>query len=316
MHRINLNRARFELRLVPVTPLLIKSGDKGASLLHPERPDLMFVRTERGGEEETVYIPGSSLKGVVRSSAERILRSLDPGWSCDPMDQQSRCMKDASRKGDDLQRGGDALRMAQVYRLLCLACRTFGSQAMGSRVSFADAYPPALLLAQTNATEARSGVSIDRKTGGPAARKLFQYEVVTAGGFDTEILIANYELWQLALIGLVLREIQEGFVRLGSAKSRGLGRVTVEFRRLVIDQMRESGGRVAGVGALIPALREPYRLLESEPLSGVKAPEPSALGQRFDLRGKEVDQVLNLLLGRPWQQLCERAHHEASSARR
>jgi len=317
MHRILLNRARLRFRLVPETPLLIKTGDKGATLLHPERPDMMFVRTERGGAGETVYIPGASLKGVVRSTAERILRSLSLAFACDPLDQGVRCTKEAGRLADDAQHLGDPRHTARVYRLLCRACRTFGSQALGSRVQFADAYPPAGLLAQANATETRSGVAIDRRTGAAAKGKLYNYEVVTGGAFDATVLMTNYELWQLALLGLALREMQEGFVRLGSARSRGLGRMSLTFQELTIDQVPRATA-IAGVAVLAPELRESYGLHEQAPLSdAAAAPTTGALGPRFQFGGDrkdahhEVESMLTLLLGEPWKKLCAEARDAA-----
>lgn len=299
MHKATFNQARVSFRLRPLTPLLIKSGDKGAALLHPERPDMMFVRTNRGGAE-TVYLPGASLKGVVRSTAERVLRSLRPAWACDPLDQRSPCA--------NLQRETDT---AQIYRGQCRACRTFGSLALSSRALFADAYPgdPAAREA-ANQTEVRSGVAIDRKTGGPAQGKLYEYEVVTGGSFDSEIVLRNYELWQLGLLFLALQELGEGFVRVGSARSRGLGRVAVTFREVLIDQClgqgRRGAGRIAGAAALGPAdLARAYGLLAA---SDDRLPDkfkaaPGALGERFKLSEKEIPDLIEQLHAAPWQGL-------------
>jgi CRISPR-associated RAMP protein (TIGR02581 family) len=314
MHKMTLNRARLDLRITPVTPLLVKSGDKGATLLHPERPDLMCVRT-RDALGETVYVPGSSIKGVIRSASERVLRSLGVDC-CDPMDQTNRCHKEASELGDDITRDkrerGEAHPMGKVFKKLCFACRTFGSQAAGSRVFFADAYPPAdpESRRRTNQTETRSGVSIDRQTGGPSAGKLFELEVVTGGAFDTSIHLSNYELWQLALLAIVLRDVSEGFVRFGSAKSRGLGRVDLRLTRLLVDQMPPPDDRkgLAGIGALRPDIAAAYGLIERDVLDVETEPAAGAIGQRFDWNGHEtIDGVFSRLLGKPWERLCGEA---------
>jgi len=313
MHKAALNRARLDLRLIPAGPLCVKSGDQAIGLLRPELPDLMCVRTRRNGRH-TVYVPGASLKGVVRSSAERVLRSLGLAC-CDPLSHTGPCQRDASRLGDEVaRRGGEGPHpMAGVYRMVCLACRTFGSQALASRVSFADAYPPEdepELFERANQTESRSGVSIDRRTGGPARGKLFEQETVTGGAFDTTIHLGNFELWQLGLVGLVLRELDDGFVRLGSAKSRGFGQVRVELRSLRIDQL--PGGRsgietLAGVGALASDWRDAYGLLEDQPMAGGPTPRPGALGLRFDWMGQQsVGDLLDALLDAPWSALVER----------
>lgn len=312
MHKATWNQARISLRLRPLAPLLIKSGDKGAALLHPERPDMMCVRTRREGVD-TVYIPGASLKGVVRSTAERILRSLAPQAACDPLGDRS-CVKKAGEQRPRQHRdgSGDEARTALVYRAMCRACRTFGSQDLASRVSFADAYPMTKAeIAAANATEVRSGVAIDRQTGGPATGKLYEFEVVVGGAFETEIVLRNYELWQLALVLLAIGEIGEGFVRLGSAKSRGLGRMAVAWQDMIVDQRPipgASAGAIAGVGALAPAWRGDYGLLAQDALPTQVAPSPGALGERYRLAGDAVPGLITQLFEAPWQGLIRGAH--------
>ncbi|MBX3274758.1 MAG: CRISPR-associated RAMP protein [Sandaracinaceae bacterium] len=308
MHKLTINRARIDLAFTPKTPLLVKSGDKGAQLLHPERPDLMCVRTHHGARGETVYVPGSSLKGVVRSAAERVLRSLELPC-CDPMNHKSRCHDEASKRGDAIARGREAAGshpMGEVHGMLCLACRSFGSQAIASRVSFADAYPTEQSHARANHTETRNGVSIDRMTGGPARGKLFELEVVVGGDFATSIHFANFELWQLGLVGVVLADLDDGFVRLGSAKTRGLGRVSVALSELVVDQIGAGGG-LAGVGTLRSDLVDSYDLLERDLRGPSGEARVSALGQRLVWKGNEAcRRALDEVVERAWPTLLKR----------
>ncbi|WP_437952602.1 CRISPR-associated RAMP protein Csx7 [Sorangium sp. So ce296] len=322
MLKLVVNRVRIDLKITPETPLLIKAGDKGAAMLHPERPALMFVRTG-SRERETVYIPGSSLKGVFRSSAERVLRTVELE-ACDPLDHDSPCHRAAGALADELarKRGGVDPRgeaaervdhpQADVYRMLCHACRTFGSQALASRVSFADAYPPEGDRARANTTEQRSSVAIDRQTGGPGKGKLFDMELVTGGSFDTSIHLTNVELWQLALVGLVLHDIEAGFVRLGSSKSRGLGQVKVEPVRLVFEQTdpRRRLDRPAGVGALRPDLVKPYGLRAgaTDLVGGAYGGEedPASVGRRWRWTGSTAAwALLDGCAGEPWTALCD-----------
>jgi CRISPR/Cas system CSM-associated protein Csm3 (group 7 of RAMP superfamily) len=65
-----LNECVIELMIEPDGPILVKSGRDTV-----RGPNMAFVRTWRNGQEE-VYLPGSSLKGVLRSHAERITRTL------------------------------------------------------------------------------------------------------------------------------------------------------------------------------------------------------------------------------------------------
>lgn len=320
MHSRTVNRARLRVQLAPVTPVLVRSGDKGAALLHPERPKLMFVRTQPAGKDakETVYLPGSSLKGVIRAAAERVLRSLASEQrvlqaACDPLDQRGPCHSQERERGDQLSREpGGPQRMAPVHRGLCLACRTFGSTAAAARVLFADAYPTKEGYEQANAVEVRNSVAVDRRTGGPGA--LLDFEVVTGGLFKTEIHLANFELWQLGLLLLVLEDINEGFVRIGASKSRGLGHMKVVVTELVVDQARGgAAGQLAGVGALLPTYAAAYGWLEKRGIEAGVAGESQALGPRYVYKGEAVAALRGRLLGAPWELLCQQIDPGARS---
>src|SRR5438067_979243 len=89
MHRLFLNEATLDLELRPSSPLLIKSGEAGEVSLDPLLPDMNFVRTRRPDRGEEVYVPGSSLRGVLRSHAERLLRSVRMDLACNPLQFRS-----------------------------------------------------------------------------------------------------------------------------------------------------------------------------------------------------------------------------------
>lgn len=225
MHKQFLNEAILELALSPDGPVLIKAGETGG--IDPVPPDMEFVRM-RGD----VFIPGSSLKGVVRAHAERIMRTLQPkaaaqgGKSaCDPLKRESSC----GERLDQLEkRERQALPSHEKYRSSCFACRLFGSTAVASRVRFADA----LAVGEVKIEE-RNGVAIDRVYGSVAVGP-FNYEVVTRGVFRTRLVFRNVTLAQLALVGLALRDLGEGRIGLGFGKSRGLGRVTLDWGTLTL----------------------------------------------------------------------------------
>ncbi len=219
MHKQLVNEAVLELALSPDGPILIKAGETGG--IDPVPPDMEFVRM-RGA----VFLPGSSLKGVVRAHAERIMRTLQPdapardGQSaCDPLKRESSC-------GFRLER--ERIESYEKYQQSCAICRLFGSTVVAGRVRFADA------LAVGEVTiEERNGVAIDRVYGSVAVGP-FNYEVVTRGVFRTRLLFRNITLPQLALVGLALRDLGEGRVGLGFGKSRGLGRVTLDWGKLTL----------------------------------------------------------------------------------
>lgn len=70
MHKATFLEGTLRFTIAPDGPILIKAGE--SSGVDPVLPDMRFVRSQ--GQ---IYIPGPSLKGVVRAQAERICRSLD-----------------------------------------------------------------------------------------------------------------------------------------------------------------------------------------------------------------------------------------------
>jgi CRISPR/Cas system CSM-associated protein Csm3 (group 7 of RAMP superfamily) len=106
----------------------------------------------------------------------------------------------------------------------------FGNTSIASRVRIEDAYP---VDKSQLKLEERNGVAIDRVFGSVAVGP-FNYQVCTGGEFETKIHLKNFSLAQLGLIGLVLRDLNEGWFGLGFAKSRGLGMVEVKLNSAVV----------------------------------------------------------------------------------
>ncbi len=289
MHKATFLEGRLALTIQPAGPILIKAGESGGA--DPTLPDMEFVRTRLGGEPQ-VFLPGPSLKGVIRAQAERICRSLDSKDQQQARLERRRAFGDdqripladnplgeGTRYGglDDMQyssgRAIEAMhlegdeRTATIYRRTSLVSQIFGHTSLAGRVRFADAY-----AADAITIEERNGVAIDRIYGSVAVGP-FNYEVVVGGSFVTQIDFKNLTLSQLALLGLALRDLAEGRIAIGFGKSRGLGRVQVTFAsleifyptcELVAGQLRLLNGttvandrQLAGLGALCqePAYR-------------------------------------------------------------
>lgn len=225
MFRESLNQMTLTFTLTPTGPVLVKSGREAGA--DPTLVDMNFVRTHRPGfEKPTVFIPGSSLKGTLRSYTERVLRTvLGEGRDgcCNIFDETSFCGKRLEKEDNTVTR----------YRESCLACRTFGNTVLGGRLSVTDAYPPDNALAETNATEQRDGVAIDRILGS-VAQGPFTLEVVTRGAFQATLTLENFELWQVGLLAVALRDLGTGFCPIGFGKTRGLGRMKVTLEQLEI----------------------------------------------------------------------------------
>ncbi len=223
MHKRFVNQCTIDLTLVPCGPILIKSGREGAD---PTKPDMEFVETYHAGGR-SIYLPGSSLKGAIRAHAERIVRTVggerhpnnaNSVWASNPLNL------DELKYLDNLSDSRD------IYRLSSFTDQMFGNTSIASRVRIEDAYP---LDSKQLKIEERNGVAIDRVFGSVAVGP-FNYQVCTSGEFHTKIHLKNFSLAQIGLIGLVLRDLDEGWFGLGFAKSRGLGMVEVQLNSAVV----------------------------------------------------------------------------------
>jgi CRISPR-associated RAMP protein (TIGR02581 family) len=254
-----INELRCKLTITTTGPLLVKSGHASVS-----GPDMTPVRVFRNGRPE-VYLPGSSLKGVIRSHLEKVCRTLTPDLVCNPFVRVINSATVANGKllcahfddvacGDKFEvrekgevkvedkqwrRPKEELSNAQVYYDSCPICRLFGSTSFIGRFSVGDGY-----LTTTGRTETRDGVGIDRLTGGAAHGAKFELEAVSAGvTFESDILLRNFECWQVGLLMVIADDLRDGLVRIGSGRSRGLGDVRAALSELTINTLAPTQGR-------------------------------------------------------------------------
>ena len=224
------NDARLRLDITTTGPLLIKSGF--ATLIGADMAPVQSYR--RNGRQE-MYLPGSSLKGVFRSHIEKVVNSIQPQTACNPL---SRPNERDARDDRQLYRpscGGDFKSDTpphKVYKESCPVCRLFGSTSFGSRIAVEDAYLAPEMLATENGVakktliEHRDGIAIDRLTGGTSGGAKFDLEAVTAETtFTTTLSLRNFEIWQLGMLFVFVQDMQDELIRLGSGRSRGLGKV-------------------------------------------------------------------------------------------
>ncbi len=74
--------------------------------------------------------------------------------------------------------------------------------------------------------EHRDGIAIDRLTGGTSGGAKFDLEAVTAETtFTTTLHLRNFEIWQLGMLFVFVQDMEDELIRLGSGRSRGLGKV-------------------------------------------------------------------------------------------
>ncbi len=300
MHKKLVNELRLTFRIQPQGPLLIKSGREAGA--DPTLLDMNFVRTTHAELGHTVYLPGSSLKGAIRSYCEKIGRTVGLKV-CNPLDVRDSC-------GRRLERKAKRATGAEIYRQLCPICCIFGHTVMSSHIRFDDAYPTPETVAVVNETEERDGVAIDRVSGAVAVGP-FQLEVVTRGEFLAGLTLRNFQLWQVGLLAVALRDMAEGRVPLGFGRSRGLGRVRLRYDRLEITypgRFHDDGGQkfdqaLYGVTALMSAAdAEPYGFYPEDPLPLPVSTTPVSEWGRVSLVYEDPGAIIRLLKAtvKPW----------------
>jgi len=223
-HGVLLRRLVADVVLVAVDPIRVGSGLREDNVL----------RIQYIGERPV--IPGSSIKGVLRSVAERVAASAGVRV-CRPVPVDQSCMRTRTVNGLTLEefvrerlRIDRAGVLAAIWRELCIACKIFGAASYASHVLVSDGE------VTDASTVVRPHVAISRQFG--TVQNFFQVEALGPGTRIRFRLVGNnlpnYATW---LLLRALIELDDGRAKLGGFKSRGYGRVRVEWNstRLVFE---------------------------------------------------------------------------------
>ena len=202
------------------TPLHIGAGEDSFNPIQADKG----VIVDHNGKP---YIPGSSLKGVLRTNVEIMVNSgisskfkscLIVNDSCltkEKVDEIKNKYKDENINKD--------LKIAQeIYQELCDVCRVFGSHYFASKISIRDC----TLKSEKAYIQRRDGVAIDRETGTAADNKKYDYEQVAAGTeFDFYMAVDNLDEELIDLFKLIINMLTSGELQVGGKTTYGLGRV-------------------------------------------------------------------------------------------
>lgn len=225
------NRYSLTASLVCETALHVGSSSTGDPF---EGSDLPVARDGRNRP----FIPGSSLRGVLRSGLESLLRGLgsEDLRVCDPFERTEEhaelsCSERTQAHRADLD--SEALTEARAFELAwqesCAVCRLFGQLFLASRVRIAD-LP---LIAWEGRTYVRDGVGLDRDLRTAAKGILYDFEAVPAGAeFRLRMEVENAEAHEIGLLLSGLDLFGEGYLTLGGKGARGLGAARVEWAEL------------------------------------------------------------------------------------
>lgn len=240
------------------------------------------------------YVPGSSIRGWLRSHAEKIVRTRSDDarlLCCDPFDNDK---DDATGCSKRLQKM--AADKSPKYRYACMICRLFGCGDLAARLSFSDGeFAKGKERFQVRIAD---GIGIDRFTGGTASVMKadgkasgvkFANQVLENGAFTFHLTLRNFEIWQLGLLAFVLRDLEQGTLKLGFGKTKGFGQITGHAVAGALTYWRSpKDDRLAGIADLMPTLVDDYDAKkfapeDQRPLLAKIDGDEMALGKSYSL---------------------------------
>ena len=229
---------RLTASLVFDTAWRIGSGEEGETM-----SDLGVVIDPKGQP----VLPGSSLKGKLRSTCETLSHAL--GLSACMLNHDAsgvKCTSDVNYYHDVREAYQKALQAGLQERLqwieehTCDVCKLFGSPMQASRLWISDG----MRIEWASVVQVRDGVVIDRDSQTAVNGLKYDYEVVPPDSqFELCIDLENSTDQDMALLGVALFEWHAGS-SIGGFTSRGLGRFHLESIRLAGVDLTDTNQRV------------------------------------------------------------------------
>ncbi len=196
-------------------------------------------------------MPGSTLKGAIRSQAQMGIKTYTDGangpiWACDFPESLDRESLSFCLRADDASGP-------------CAVCSLFGSTVNPSRVFVCDLELRDEWSESLMQHRATLGISRGFRRGIEGTGRVI--EVVPPGlGFRFEILVSEPLDWELGLLFWVVGRLDEGFGRLGGGRRLGLGHVSMQVTQVVMQRL----------GQGLDSVSEVYL-----PRSGIETPDKS-----------------------------------------
>ncbi len=221
------NRWEITGKITLVTPLRIGGGQNAGAYSLSQSPVLLSYDAQT--QTAQPYVPGSSLKGVLRSTMERIIRTLNENKSCIAVGERRAVHNMLCGKSD------------------CVPCSIFGSQKSGASIRVQDAhlcddvrFGDVLDERPHCATvyDSRSDpyeMQMVRKGNFKVPKTILRMEEVVAANtsFDLNINIDNVTDLDVGLLLLALEEFNYKRCHFGGGVSRGHGFADIEHLKVI-----------------------------------------------------------------------------------
>jgi len=231
-----LRSVRLELSLANLEPLRIGIGERvrlGEAINLPVLKERVYYASD-GVARVVPVIPGSSLKGVLRTATMTALTAC--GIEAHSGVKSDNCVVrlcDGVKLFEDLRKSMRADVVRAVVAGFCPACLLYGTPSVSSRLRVGEFVPEP----STVRLGVKTGVGIDRRSGA-SANVIYTVEYVEPGTvFSGVVTAVNTPNWLLALFARSLLLLDEGWLKIGGFKSRGMGLVSLlkDRGRLVVE---------------------------------------------------------------------------------
>jgi len=199
------NIIRITGKIKNETPLAIRGGKQAIGPI-----DNPIVRING-----TPYIPGSSLKGVLRSEAERYARSIGEKV-CDILNPtgpngELKLKEEKEKKNEE--------------HIPCIICRLFGGPTIFSRIKVFDCFP----------------------SNGKYRTSLIQRVSISRITVDFMLEIENFEeneQKEAEILKFILKQLIEGNISLGGMKSVGYGKIRLLKEEVKVKEFGLKNGKL------------------------------------------------------------------------
>ena len=228
------NEINIRFKIKPLSPLLIKLGEgknkeKSNSVIcwtydktySNKNINIKYEKDKKiiDEREGSIYIPGSTLKGMFRNHFYKIFNCLGEK----PLDEFGEKLEKSVSK--------DEMKFEEVYQKSDDISKLFGSKVLKARFFAQDA-----IIINKKFTfddlKKRSITPIDRFTGGAIVPLEFEY---TEEEFTFDLKIRNIELEELQKLYFTIRDSINGEIRIGNSKTRGFGQIKLEIEDFAIE---------------------------------------------------------------------------------
>ena len=235
------NKYIIEGELVAESPICIGAGGND---FKPTATDNPIIRDEKGNP----FIPGTSLKGVIRLFIERILSAdiIEGLTSCNILidKKQKNCIcnediqnikkdpeKYAKDKGYTDLDSSDKEKMISmlIYMGQCDVCKIFGGHGFGSKIKINDAK----LIGDKAIIQRRDGVAIDRETLTALDGHKYDFECVAPGTrFNFSMTVDNLDDKHKKLLKVIINVLKNSEISVGGKTSVGLGNIKLNNMKI------------------------------------------------------------------------------------